>query len=195
MAIITLPSTPGPARLSWRLVQPDQLNRSEWTGARQVLASGRGWWECDYVLPPVKGDNFNPWRSFFAQMKGRVNTCQVPVSPTAQSSLSNTVQVNGASQTGRTLATDGWPANSTPLTAGQYVTVNGELLILTADVTANGSGQATLSFEPALRRPPDDNATVEYKNPYAEMHLTATPGYSVDPGDIYSTSAGFSEAF
>lgn len=196
MTTITLPSTPKPQTMMWKLVQPAQNNISVWTGARQVLPSNRGWWECQITYPPIVGtSNFNTWRSFTAQMRGAGNDVQIPVDPTAQSAIANTMLVNGANQTGRSINVDGLPNSTTVLTAGQFVTIDNQLLQLTANVTSNGTGQATLSFEPAIRAAPADNATVEFKNPYALMYLTEDPSYSVEPGYIYSLSLNLREAF
>lgn len=169
---------------------------SEWTGARQVLASGRGWWECSVTLPPIVGEAaVNPWRAFFGLARGAANDFRVPVNEIAQSSSTATPLVNGAGQTGRSLNTDGWPNSTAVLSAGQFVTIGNQLLQLTADVTSNGSGQATLSFEPAIRVSPADNAAIEYKNPYALMYFVENPGYSVEPGLIYSLTLNLRESF
>lgn len=196
MTTITLPATPKFQSVTWRLVQPSQSNISQWTGSRQVLPSGRGWWECQITLPPIVGStNFNPWRAFTALMRGAANDVQIPVDPAAQSVLANTMLVNGAGQTGRTLNVDGLPNSITVLSAGHYVTVNNQLLQLTANVISNGTGQATLSFEPALRVPPSDNAVVEFKNPYCLMYLMEEPTYSAEPGYVYSLSLNLRESF
>lgn len=196
MTTITLPSNYDPQAMTWRLVQPAQNNVSQWTGARQIVASNRGWWECQLELPPIVGTaNFNPWRSFIAAMRGMVNDVQVPVDPTAQSASANTARIKGGSQYGRSLTTDGWPVSTTVLTAGQFVTVEDQLLQLTADVTSDGSGNATITFEPHIRVSPADNAVIEYKNPYSLMYLQEEPSYSVAPGYIYSLSLNLRECF
>ena len=196
MATVTYPSTPKPSGMSWRLVMPSQTNVSEWTGRRQTIASGRGWWECQITLPPIVGTtNVNAWRSFVAKARGRANDFQIPVDPTAQSASASTPLVNGASQTGRTLATDGWPVSTTVLVAGQFVTINNQLLQLTENVTSNGSGVATLTFEPPIRTSPSDNAAIEYKNPYCLMYFVEEPTLSVENGYVYSLSLNLREAF
>ena len=196
MATITYPSTPKPSGMSWRLVMPSQTNVSEWTGRRQTIASGRGWWECQITLPPIVGTtNVNAWRSFVAKARGRANDFQIPVDPTAQSASASTPLVNGASQTGRTLSTDGWPVSTTVLVAGQFVTINNQLLQLTENVTSNGSGVATLTFEPPIRTSPSDNAAIEYKNPYCLMYFVEEPTLSVENGYVYSLSLNLREAF
>lgn len=196
MTTISFPSTPKPQSISWRLNMPAQNNMSSWTGRRQVVASGRGWWEATVTLPPIVGTStFNAWRAFLALSRGSANDFQVPVDATAQSALPNTVLTNGASQTGRSIATDGWPNSTTVLSAGQFVTINNQLLQLTAAVTSNGSGQATLSVEPPVRAPVADNTAVEYKNPYCLMYLIEMPSYSVEPGYVYSLTLDLRESF
>ena len=196
MATITYPSTPKANSMSWRLIMPSQTNASEWTGRRQTIASGRGWWECQIVLPPIVGTtNVNVWRSFIAKARGRANDFQIPVDPTAQSASASTPLVNGASQTGRTLATDGWPVSTTVLVAGQFVTINNQLLQLTENVTSNGSGVATLTFEPPIRVSPADNAAIEYNNPYCLMYFVEEPTLSVENGYVYSLSLNLRESF
>lgn len=196
MATITYPSTPRPQGMSWRLVMPAQTNVSDWTGRRQTLASGRGWWEGQITFPPIVGTtNVNAWRSFIAKSRGAANDFQVPVDPVAQSASTATPLVNGAGQQGRTLNTDGWPLSTTVLQAGQYVTINNQLLQLTESVTSNGSGVAVLTFEPPVRVSPADNAAIEYKNPYCLMYLVEEPTLSVETGYVYSLSLNLRESF
>lgn len=196
MATITFPSSPAPQSMSWRLVQPAQLNISAWTGARQVLPSGRGWWECSLSLPPIVGESaVGNWRAFIAAAQGVANDFKVPVNEIAQSSSTATPRVNGAGQTGRTLITDGWPVSTTVLNGGQFVTIGDQLLQLTANVVSDSSGNATISFAPAIRVSPADNALIEYKNPYALMYFAEEPGYSVEPGLVYSISFNLRESF
>lgn len=196
MATITYPSTPKPQGMSWRLVMPTQTNVSDWTGRRQTVASGRGWWEAQITFPPIVGStSINAWRSFIAKARGAANDFQVPVDPVAQSAATATPLVNGAGQLGRTLNTDGWPTSTTVLQAGQYVTINNQLLQLTENVTSNGSGVATLTFEPPIRVSPSDNAAIEFKNPYCLMYLVEEPTLSVEAGYVYSLSLNLRESF
>lgn len=196
MATITFPSDPKPAGMQWKLVMPSQNNVSGWTGQRQVLASNRGWWECSVAMPPIVGRAAaKPWKSFVAQARGMANDFRVPVDPTPQSALASTVLVRGAGQGGRSIVTDGWPVSATLLSAGDYVTIGDQLLQLTANVTSDGSGIATLTFEPPIRRVPADNAVVEYKNPYALMYFVEEPMQSIGLADVYTLSLELRESF
>ena len=215
MTTITFPSTPKPQTMMWKLVQPSQNNVSLWTGKRQVLASNRGWWECEITMPPIVGEaNARQWLSFSALAAGSANDFRIPVSPTEQASnwpnpspellldflggayyVGDTPSVNGANQTGRSLVTDGWVPSTTILYAGQYVTVNDQLLQLTADITSNAAGQATIQFAPALRASPDDDAPIEFRNPYALMYSVEDFSHSIEPGMVYSMSFSLRESF
>jgi len=196
MATVTFPSTPKPNGMTWRLVMPSQTNVSDWTGRRQTIASGRGWWECQFSLPPiVTKTRVNVWRAFIAKCRGRANDFQIPVDPTPQSAAVATPLVNGAAQTGRTLNTDGWPVSSTVLFAGEFVTINNQLLQLTENVTSNASGVAVLTFEPPVRAAPADNAAIEFKNPYCLMYLVEEPTLAVENGYVYSLSLNLRESF
>jgi hypothetical protein len=196
MATITYPSTPRPQNMAWRLVMPAQTNVSDWTGRRQTLASGRGWWEAQITFPPIVGSaNINAWRSFIAKSRGSANDFQVPVDPTPQSALGSLPTTNGVNQTGRAIATDGWPGSATLLSAGQFVTINNQLLQLTADFVTNVSGQGTLNVEPPVRIPVADNTAIEYKNPFCLMYLVEEPTLSVETGYVYSLSLNLRESF
>lgn len=196
MTMINFPASPWPQTISWRLVQPSQTNISAWTGQRQTVVSNRGWWECEITFPPIVGTtNINVWRSFLAKTQGQANDFRVPVDETPQSTASATPAVNGAGQTGRSLVTDGWPASTTVLVAGQFVTIEEQLLQLTADVVSNASGQATITFEPPIRVSPVDNSNIEFKNPFSLMYLVEKPYLSVEPGYIYNLSLSLRESF
>jgi hypothetical protein len=218
MTTVTFPSTPKPNGMSWRLVMPAQTNVSEWTGRRQTLASGRGWWECQLSLPPIVGTaNVNAWRSFIAKSRGAANDFRVPVDPTAQyvgspasvvGSLSlnfttglyqtfseGEAFVNGSGQTGRTINATGFPASTTVLQAGQFVTINDQLLQLTENVTSNSLGVAVLTFEPPIRTSPANYAPIEYANPYCLMYFVEEPTLSVENGYVYSLSLNLRESF
>lgn len=82
--------------------------------------------------------------------------------------------VNGAGQTGTSLVLDGLTV-AYAIKAGMKFSVivssRRYLHVVTDDVTANGSGQATVTFAPMLRVSPADNATVEFAQPYIEGYV------------------------
>ena len=197
MTTIVMPSTPYASSAQWRLTQPSQTNVSGWSGSRQTMASNRGWWECEYSLPPIVGDlEFEQWAAFLALAQGSVNDFRVYASAKPQSHLSGyTVRVNGAGQTGRSMTTDGWPPSSTPLRAGQLITVGDQMLRLTANIVANGSGEATVAYEAPIRLAPADDDEIEWKKPYCLMYMKEQPFYSVEAGQVHTLSFSLMESF
>ena len=71
-----------------------------------------------------------------------------------------TPRVNGASQTGLSLNTDGWTASTTVLYAGDRIGVSNQIIPVTADVTSNVAGLATISLAHPVRTAPADSALI-----------------------------------
>lgn len=104
-----------------------------------------------------------------ARATGVTITVQWP-QPTFSTSI-GTPLVNGASQSGTSLIIDGLTAGITlkaDRTFSMTVSSRSYLYCLTDDVTANGSGQATLSLDCMLRASPADNAALEFHTPLIE---------------------------
>ncbi|QEG30283.1 hypothetical protein GobsT_50870 [Gemmata obscuriglobus] len=80
--------------------------------------------------------------------------------------------MKGANQTGSALGIDGCAADAVFLRTGDYFSVNGEYKRLIADAVADGSGETTLRFKPALRASPVDNAVIVVDAPKCVMALT-----------------------
>lgn len=85
-------------------------------------------------------------------------------------SLARCALVNGASQTGNSLAVDQLPASTDDLLAfGDYFEIGGEIKRCTSPLYGNSSGQGTLNFEPALVRSPADNAPIHVSEPMGKF--------------------------
>lgn len=114
---------------------------------------------------------------------------------------SETVRVNGASQTGGSLIVDGLPNSQTVFKAGDMIQFTGgnsgrELKMITADATSNGSGQATLAIKPNIRSSPANDAQITYANTTCIMRLVGDNegAWNVKPPILSAFSIGFIEA-
>lgn len=113
---------------------------------------------------------------FMAALRGRVNSFflwdhsrETPVG-----SAGGTPVVNGASQTGTTLATSGWPLSTNGiLLPGDRFEVGGELKEIDTQADSDGSGNATLSFFPPIRFSPADSAALTVNSPKATFRLAS----------------------
>ena len=150
-----------------------QIFESPLSGDVQRLALPGARWVAEYTFRQTTAAEVGALQSFLVQLQGRANTFNGydPDRTTVLGTGNGTPLVKGASQTGRSLTTDGWANSETVLKAGDYFSVNGELKIVTADVTSDGSGNATIAFEPALRASPADNAAIDITNPTCLMIL------------------------
>ena len=175
MATLTLPSTPGFTRVSWGLLANTQVGESPLTKSVQTFNLTGARWVGTFSLPPMKVADAGAWMGILAQLEGRSGRFYgSPPNKTPQGAAGGTPLVNGASQTGTSLITDGWPNSTLVLKAGDYIELaNGELKMITVDATSNGSGQVTLSISPAIRTSPANNSAITTTNVKCTMMLTA----------------------
>lgn len=171
---IDMPLTPAFVTCRFGLETNTQIFESPITKNVQRLTLGGSRWRADYSLPKMSKAQAAAWKAFFLLLEGGTNTfnaydpdMQIPRGIATGSPL-----VKGASQTGSSLNIDGATANVTGwLLAGDLFSVNGELKMVTANVNTNGSGEATISFKPALRASPADNAPLTLTKPTCAMIL------------------------
>ena len=64
--------------------------------------------------------------------------------------------MNGASQAGDSIITDGWANSTKILSAGDFFAIENRPYMVLSDVTTNGSGQATIDIWPHARTPADN---------------------------------------
>lgn len=67
---------------------------------------------------------------------------------------------------------NGLPVSSTPLKNGQYININSELKLLTADVNSDVNGIGQANFFPALRTTATIGTTINYLYPFCRMAST-----------------------
>lgn len=196
MSIISFPSQPGIASIQWVPPARTQINRSQWSGKRRgTRLPFAGFWKAQVGLPSIISEaDFLIWRDFLMATEGQANSFRVVAVESAQNSQV-AVRVNGAGQTGLSLATDGWTGSGVALKKGQLITIGDQLIGVAADATIS-TGAATLSLSRRLRVPTTDNDLIEVRLPTALMAMSTdeTP-WSVDPGTIYGLSFGCEEVW
>ena len=156
--------TPGIASITWR--RQASVSRTEsifsykskvvdWQGKRLVA---------DIALPSMTVEQARAWVGFFAALNGSFGTFLLgPTLDKAQSGVaSGTPLVNGASQTGTTLLTDGWDNDTTDiLKAGDWIKIGSYIYQVVQDADSGATtGPATLEIWPNLRESPADDAPI-----------------------------------
>lgn len=176
---ISMPILPAFKASSFYLETNTQTFESPLNRATQRLELAGQRWRATYTLPKMNKSQVAEWIAFFMKCKGRTEkfTASDPDWKTNLGAWRGTPLVNGASQTGNSLIIDGCTASITNWgRAGDYFNVNSELKRLTANVTTNGSGQVTLSFEPPLRTSPADNAAITCNPATCTMIMVSDTG-------------------
>jgi len=187
---LSMPTVPNFTTSSFYLQANTQIFESPLSKAvqRNQLSGQR--WLASYSLPAMTRDTAQEWVTFFNNLRGNLLTFDAfdPEGKFPRGSAGGIPLVNGASQTGNTLITDGWPISTTGiLLKGDYFSVNGELKQIILNVDSDGSGNATLTFEPPLRNSPADAAPLTTTSATAEMILPDdnSPVFTTNANGIY----------
>lgn len=170
----TLTKVPTPNQLDWALVGNTQSFSSPLSGAVQTVEMPGARWKAAFTLSVLEAADSATLRAFLAQLRGQSGRFYLwnMARPTPRGIATGTPVVSGAGQTGTTLVTSGWTISTTNIMrVGDFFTVNGELKMCTADANSNGSGVATLSFEPPLRASPSNGAALTTNKPTATFKL------------------------
>ena len=136
---------------------------------------------------------FAPINAFITKQRGQYESFQVvpPVLNAGLGSPAGTPLVNddgGASQTGRSVVTDGWSNSITIFKAGDYLKFanHDKVYTVTADATSDGSGDSTISIEPALVTSPADNSAVTYTSvPFTVALRSGIQEFSTGTSGLY----------
>jgi len=176
-----------PSASSWEIISNARQFVSPLTGAIQTAQRGGTRWRATLTFDNLTGADRAVMQAFLAQLQGTANNFYLTDhSYTRRADGSGTPRVNGASQTGNQLVTDGWTSGTYAFLRGDLFTVNGELKMAVADATIS-AGAATVDFVPELREAPADNATLTISAPTGIFRLiNPVSGWSNQPG-VFST--------
>lgn len=177
---LAFPAAAAPALLKFRKVAAVSASTSPFTHEQQIYAHQGDRLECDVEFPIQSRAEANAVIGFLLALNGMEGTFLMGPrnAATAAGAATGTPLVNGGSQTGRSLITDGWSAGVTGiLLAGDYIQLgsgsSARLHPIAQDVNSNGSGQATLELGTRLRSSPSDNAAITVINPVGVWRLAA----------------------
>lgn len=199
---LSLPTSTGIARV--RLIANDivGVSQSPFTAAQQVYRYTGQFWEADISLPAMTRAEAEYWISFLLKLNGPYGTFLLgdPNGSSARGVATGTPLVNGGSQTGNELVTDGWTTSTTGiLKAGDYIQLGSgstaRLYKVLDDVNSDGSGNATLTVWPDLRSAPADNAAITVSNPKGVFRLaTSAAQWDINEATLYGMTFGAREA-
>lgn len=164
---LSLPATPYPAAVTLRARSAVGVSSSPFSYSQQVYAHQGQRWEADIDMPPMSESVADVWVAWLLSLNGQEGTFLMgdPAKLTHRGVGGGTPLVNGAGQTGQTLAIDGCPLSTNGwLVQGDMIQLgsgsSATLHKVLADANTNGSGEVTLDIWPRLRSSPNNNAAV-----------------------------------
>ena len=196
---LTWPSTPGPQSVTFSAVNAVALARSPFTYDTQTQVWPGDSWTVEVGLPPMLREQAEEWFTFLATLKGPRGTFYAydPYAVLPRGVASGSPRVNGAAQTGETLATDGWSADITDiLKRGDRFQLGNRLYMVLSNANSNSNGEATLDIWPRLRETPSDDEPLVTVRPKGIFRLASqvTPLWSANETLAYNLSFAAVEA-
>lgn len=179
MSVLTFPiAIPQPNTFTLGLVGNTQSGgRSPFDGTEQTLELPGARWGAELRWQALDEAEWRALSAFLAQLQGRSG--RFTWSPIARfprrGTATGTPLVNGASQTGKALITDGWTGTPAFLVGDLlgYTDPSGRSVMhqVVADAAVT-TGAATISIAPGIRRSPADNAALNLSAPSPVWRLT-----------------------
>ena len=205
MAILALPASPKFSAAQFKLVTNSLHHTSSADGTTQTVLLPGPHWMLEAALPPMLRAAAEEWLAFLADLDGMTGRFFAgdPLGKTPRGVATGTPLVNGASQTGGSLITDGWTVSITGiLKKGDYIaydTPSGVRMLhkLIAAANSDGGGNATLSVKPVIRESPANNQAIITSNATCVMRLLDNnqAGWEEELGDFYRIGFTAIESF
>lgn len=193
--MLQFPQDIRPASMDWNLVSNSVEFESPFSGASQTVSYPGSRWEASLSFKDL-----NDWESrqlevLLAKLDGMGGRIQLGDFGRWGRPAFGKPVVNGSSNTGTTLGTRGWDVDRIILYAGDYITVNNELKMVTEDAWSDATGNCILMIAPMLRSIPSDGAVIETQFPTGIFRLSGnTNGVSRQPAFNNSITLKFREA-
>lgn len=143
---------------------------SPFSAEQQLYVHAGQWWEADIKLPPMARDDAEDVLGALLSLRGKEGSFLLAAPNTAwRGAGGGTPLVDGAAQTGLTLAVKGGPLSTANWAkAGDWIQLGSgsstRLHKVLAAANTDGAGKATLDIWPRLRSSPADSAAITVAN-------------------------------
>jgi len=161
--------------ITWEAKTKVAVTESPFTGEQQIVEHDGQWFEAQISLPPLERAEAEDFVGFLLALNGTKGTFTFgdPDYSSPRGTAAGTPLVNGGSQTGSTLITDGWDASQASLLLrGDWIGIGSYMYKITSDASSDGSGNATLEIFPNLRSAPANNASITTSSPTGLYRLS-----------------------
>jgi hypothetical protein len=160
----------------WEAKTKVASTESPFTGEQQFIEHEGQWFEAQINLPPLERAEAEDFVGFLLALNGQKGTFTFsdPDYSEPRGTALGTPLINGASQTGSTIVTDGWtPSQGSLLLRGDWIQIGSYMYKIAQDASSDGSGNATLEVFPNLRSSPADNAAITTSSPTGLYRLSS----------------------
>lgn len=174
MPTLAFPASIRPVSADWQLVFNTRSFPSPLSGDTQTRETPGARWACALSFEHLRRDEVAAIEAFVVRLRGAAGrfTLWNHARENPRGVATGAPVVDGAANSGGTLATRGWTASVTGiLLAGDLIGVNGELKQVVTDANSDATGKATLTIEPPLRATPADGAAITKVKPTATFRL------------------------
>ncbi|MCL2761444.1 MAG: hypothetical protein FWD70_07350 [Desulfuromonadales bacterium] len=177
MDIINFPklNRKAPTSGTFALIANTQVFESPFNRTTQTAELPGARWKASFRFDNLEESDVRLIQAFLAQLRGaagRFYLWNMTHKKPAGTALGDP-RVAGGGQSGRVVTSKGWaPSQEKLLLPGDFISINGELKIITAQIASDAAGNATMKFEPPLRNIySQDNALIVTDKPNCIMRL------------------------
>jgi hypothetical protein len=171
-----------PTRQSFELVTNTKKFQSPLSNAVQTVSRKGSYWKTTMTFSNLTGAQRSELQAFISKLDGQTHRMRIRDYGAVRYGTAippQTPRVVGSGQTGSTLIADGaTPSQSSYFAAGDYISFNNELHMVTDDVESDASGGLSIPIAPPIRKSPDNDEAIEYAAPYGVFMMTNNPGWS-----------------
>jgi hypothetical protein len=171
-----------PTTQTFELVTNTKTFKSPLSNAIQTVSRQGSHWKTTMRFSNLTGSERSALQAFIAKLDGQTNRMRIRDYGAVRSGAAtsgDTLLVNGAGQSGSTINLDGATFSVTGyLKAGDYISFNNELHMVTSDADSDAGGELAVTISPPIRKVPADNASVTYIGATGVFMMTNNPSWS-----------------
>lgn len=189
MATYNFPSIT-PTTQTFELVTNTSQFQSPVSGAVQTLSRKGSYWKTRMTFRNLSGSDRADMQAFIAKMDGQTHRMRLEdygFVRRGSATSPQSVLVDGAGQTGSTINLDGATPNVTNFfRAGDYLSFNNELHMVTDEVDSTSTGDLVVPIAPPIRKSTTDNDEVRIFSPFGVFMMINNPRWNTESSYISS---------
>lgn len=192
---LTWPASLRPSEMTWGIVNNSRAFTSTLSNAQQIVGFAGAYWQCTLTFGLLTRAQERELTSFLGKLDGMFGTFDLPAFTRRRNVSVGALTVVTGNAQARSMLIQGATPNVPVFSAGDYITIAGEMFEVTDPVSSNAQGRVTVPLNKRIRKTITTGAAVEYLNPYSEMRMTSdTWSLAVRPV-VANGSYQFREAF